>query len=111
MYEHVAVLFKDHADLLKEFTHFLPDQSGQAQMPGLGGRGGKQPGGKQPGGKQPGGKQAGGPRDGGGAGAIGERRNDGRTRDRGDGAGAGATAAHGRRRPSAQLEADPSRGR
>ena len=26
VYEHVAILFQDHPDLLTEFTHFLPDQ-------------------------------------------------------------------------------------
>jgi histone deacetylase complex regulatory component SIN3 len=35
VYEQVAELFKDQPDLLSEFTHFLPDQTGQATMPGL----------------------------------------------------------------------------
>ncbi|CAJ1939998.1 unnamed protein product [Sphenostylis stenocarpa] len=30
VYEEVAALFQDHADLLEEFTHFLPDTSGIA---------------------------------------------------------------------------------
>ncbi|XP_068462786.1 paired amphipathic helix protein Sin3-like 4 isoform X2 [Phaseolus vulgaris] len=30
VYEEVATLFQDHADLLEEFTHFLPDTSGAA---------------------------------------------------------------------------------
>ncbi|WVZ22204.1 hypothetical protein V8G54_000748 [Vigna mungo] len=30
VYEEVAALFQDHADLLEEFTHFLPDTSGTA---------------------------------------------------------------------------------
>ena len=35
VYEQVAELFKDQPDLLDEFTHFLPDQTGQVTMPGL----------------------------------------------------------------------------
>lgn len=32
VYEEVAILFRHHADLLTEFTYFLPDSSGQAQQ-------------------------------------------------------------------------------
>uniref|UniRef100_A0A0D6QR38 Histone deacetylase interacting domain-containing protein n=1 Tax=Araucaria cunninghamii TaxID=56994 RepID=A0A0D6QR38_ARACU len=32
VYEEVATLFKDHQDLLQEFTYFLPDSSGTAHM-------------------------------------------------------------------------------
>ena len=35
VYEQVAQLFKDQPDLLDEFTHFLPDQTGTVTMPGL----------------------------------------------------------------------------
>ena len=35
VYEQVAELFKDQPDLLDEFTHFLPDQTGQVTMQGV----------------------------------------------------------------------------
>ena len=35
MYEQVAELFKDQPDLLDEFTHFLPDQTGEVTMPNI----------------------------------------------------------------------------
>ena len=54
VYEHVAILFKDHPDLLTEFTHFLPDHGNQAgqgatQAAGARGRGkGKVGAGRRP---------------------------------------------------------------
>lgn len=33
VYQEVASLFKDHQDLLEEFTYFLPDSSGSAHVP------------------------------------------------------------------------------
>eukprot|EP01051_Picozoa_sp_SAG22_P019558 SAG22_NODE_3651_length_1594_cov_2.189967_2_plen_125_part_01 len=44
----VARLFKDQPDLLDEFTHFLPDQTGQAQgiIPTRGGKKGAKGGNK-----------------------------------------------------------------
>jgi len=31
----VAILFRDHSDLLVEFTHFLPDTSATASIPSV----------------------------------------------------------------------------
>lgn len=39
VYEHVAILFKDHPDLLTEFTHFLPDHGNQTGTQGAAVRG------------------------------------------------------------------------
>jgi paired amphipathic helix protein Sin3a len=45
VYEEVALLFRSHADLLNEFTYFLPDNSPPAAAPRRGGGGGGAAGG------------------------------------------------------------------
>jgi len=35
VYQEVAILFRDHSDLLVEFTHFLPDTSATASIPSV----------------------------------------------------------------------------